>query len=111
MQTSHGADAQRIDHLFDSSEARFDQWRNLLKACQQWVAAIGRKDAAAQKGRCAALFGKILPAEDFHAYPGARLLATLKDRIDGDDAMGATRLTQRISMALMLRSYRRDASE
>jgi len=111
MRTSHGAEAQRIDHLFDSAEARFDQWRNLLKASQQWVAAIGRKGAAEQKGRFATLFGEILPAEDFHAYPGARLLATLKDRIDGDDAMGAARLTQRISMALMLRSYRRDASE
>ena len=42
MQTSPGAATQRIDHLFDSAEARFDQWRILLKACQQWAAAIGR---------------------------------------------------------------------
>ena len=111
MKTSQGAEAQRIDHLFDSAEARFDRWRILLKACQQWSAMLGTKKAAAQKAACAALLDGILPAEDFHAYPGARLLAMLKERIDGDDAVGATRLAQRISLALMLRSYRRDAAE
>ena len=111
MKTSQGAEAQRIDHLFDSAEARFDRWRILLKACQQWAAVVGTKKVAAQKATCTALLGEILPAEDFHAYPGARLLATLKDRIDGDDAVGATRLVQRISLALMMKSYRRDAAE
>ena len=99
MKTSPGAQSQRIDHLFDAAEARFDQWRDLLKACQQWAAAVGRKGAAAQKDKCAALLAAILPAEDFHAYPGARLLATLEDRIDGDDAMGASRLTPTTSAA------------
>jgi arginine decarboxylase len=111
MKTSQGAEAQRIDHLFDSAEARFDQWRVLLKGCQQWAASIGTKKAVAHKATCTGLLGGILPAEDFHAYPGARLLATLKDRIDGDDAVGATRLVQRISLALMMKSYRRDAAE
>jgi arginine decarboxylase len=111
MKTSQGAEAQRIDHLFDSAEARFDKWRVLLKGCQQWAASIGTKKAVAHKATCTGLLGGILPAEDFHAYPGARLLATLKDRIDGDDAVGATRLVQRISLALMMKSYRRDAAE
>jgi len=111
MKSSSAAARKRIDHLFDSAEARFDQWRRLHKACQSWAGNVGKQGAAAQKTACAALFGEILPAEDFHAYPGARLLATLRDRIDGDDAMGATRLIQRISQALILRSYRRDASE
>ncbi len=69
---------QRIDHLFDLAESRFDKWRDLLKASQQWAARVGTKDAATQKTRCEALLGEILPVEDFHAYPGARLLATLK---------------------------------
>ena len=111
MKSNASAEQTRIDHLFDSTEARFDRWRNLLKACQQWSALLGTKKAVRQKEACAALLDEILPAEDFHAYPGARLLATLKERIDGDDAVGSTRLTQRISMALMLRTYRRDAAE
>ena len=80
MKTSQSAEAQRIDHLFDAAEARFDRWRILLKACQQWAASVGTKKAAAQKAACTGLLGDILPAEDFHAYPGARLLATLKHR-------------------------------
>jgi arginine decarboxylase len=104
-------EARRVDHLFDAAEARFDRWRQLLKACQRWAAATGKKEADPLKATCAAVFGEILPVEDFFAYPGTRLLATLQDRIDGDDAVGATRLSQRISSALMLRSYRRDAAE
>jgi arginine decarboxylase len=102
---------QRIDHLFDLAEARFDNWRDLLKASRQWAARVGTKDAAPQKTRCAALLGEILPVEDFHAYPGARLLATLKERVGSGDAVGATRLVQRISESLVQRSYRRDPAE
>jgi arginine decarboxylase len=111
MQIIKGAATQRIDHLFNSSGARFDQWRVLLKACQQWTAAIGKQGVAAQKDKCAALLDAMLPAEDFHAYPGRRLLAVLKERVEGDDSVGAARLVQRISAALMVRSYRRDAAE
>jgi arginine decarboxylase len=111
MVSRRTAEPQRIDHLFDSAEARFDQWRDLLKASQRWAARVGTKEAAALKSRCTTQFGDILPIEDFHAYPGARLLATLKDRIDGGDAVGASRLAQRISSALIMKSYRRDAAE
>jgi arginine decarboxylase len=111
MKTSDTAELRRIDHLFDAAEARFDRWRLLLKACQQWSTLLGTDKAAPQKETCAELLGGMLPAEDFHAYPGRRLLAALEDRIDGDDAVGAARLAQRISQALMLRTYRRDAAE
>ena len=75
MKASTAAGRGRIDHLFDSAEARFDRWRGLLKACQQWSAMAGTKKAVKQKEACAALLDGMLPAEDFHAYPGARLLA------------------------------------
>ena len=38
-------------------------------------------------------------------------MPSLKDRIDSGDAVGASRLSQRISAALVLKSYRRDAAE
>jgi hypothetical protein len=72
VKTSIGAEQGRIDHLFDSTEARFDRWRKLLKACQQWSAMLGAKKAVKQRESCAALLDEILPAEDFHAYPGTR---------------------------------------
>ena len=105
------SESQRIEHLFDTAEARFDDWRGLLKASQLWAARVGTKEATGLKSRCAAQFGEMLPIEDFHAYPGARLLATLKDRIDSSDAVGVSRLVQRISSARVMRSYRRDAAE
>ena len=105
------SESQRIEHLFDTAEARFDDWRDLLKASQLWASRVGTKEATGLKSRCAVQFGEMLPIEDFHAYPGARLLATLKDRIDSGDAVGVSRLVQRISSALVLRSYRRDAAE
>ena len=111
MASQDNPEMRRVDHLFDAAEARFDRWRELLKACQRWAARAGTKEAGKLKTACSVLFGAIEPAEDFHAYPGARLLAMLRDRIDGDDPVGAMRLSQRISFALMQRSYRRDAAE
>ena len=53
----------------------------------------------------------LLPLEDFQAYPGARVLNAIKERVAGGDAMGTARLVQRVSSALMSRSYRSDAGE
>ena len=49
--------------------------------------------------------------EDFQAYPGARLLNAIEERVAGGDALGTARLVQRVSTALMSRSYRSDAGE
>lgn len=111
MATKRTVEPQRIDHLFEPAEARFDQWRELLKAAQLWAARLGSKDAAALKLRTSDLLDGLRPTEEFHAYPGGRLLAVLQDRIDSGDATGASRLSQRISAALVLKSYRRDATE
>jgi arginine decarboxylase len=111
MDARDRSEPRRVDHLFDLTEARFDRWRELLKACQRWVAARATAEAESLKAACATGFEELLPVEDFHAYPGPRLLATLKERLDGDDAVGFLRLSQRISSAMVSRSYRRDAAE
>ena len=90
MESDETRGVRRIDHLFDLAEARFDRWRDLLDLSHQWVASIGTKDAATRKSRCEELLGEILPVEDFHAYPGARLLATLKERLGGSEVVGTT---------------------
>ena len=46
--------------------------------------------------------------EEFHAYPGPRLMKTLKDRIAANDAGGTARLVRRISDAILTRSYARE---
>jgi arginine decarboxylase len=101
----------KIDHFFSAVAARSDRWRELNKTAQVWAARIRTPDAPKLQSQCASLLEVLTPLEAFHAYPGARLLSILRDRLTAEDAMGMARLVQRISMALMSRSYRRDPAE
>jgi arginine decarboxylase len=97
----------RIDHLFSAPEARLDRWRDLHKAVQRWAA----KPSAEKQAESAEALARLEPLEDFHAYPGGRLIGMIRERLKTGDAMGTGRLIERISMALMNRNYRRDPSE
>ncbi len=105
------ATSPRIDHFFSAVAARLDRWRDLNRATQTWAATPGGRDAAGLQAACSAALAELLPMEDFQAYPGARLLNAIKDRLAGGDALGTARLVQRVSSALMSRSYRSDAGE
>src|SRR4029453_17567258 len=100
------ATAPRIDHFFSAVAARLDLWRDLSRAAQAWAASPA--DAGLQSACHGALTG-LLPLEAFQAYPGARVLNAVKERLAGGDAPGTARLVQRVSSALMSRSYRDDA--
>jgi arginine decarboxylase len=102
--------APRIDHFFSAVGARLDLWRDLNRATQAAANPANRGDANAQVA-CQEALAALLPMEDFQAYPGARVLNAIKDRVAAGDAPGAARLVQRVSSALMSRSYRRDAGE
>src|SRR6185295_3485416 len=105
------APAPRIDHFFSAVAARLDLWRDLSRAAQAWGAnATSRGDAGLQAA-CQAALTAIQPLEDFQPYPGARVLNAIRERVAGGDAMGAARLVQRVSSALLSRSYRSDAGE
>jgi arginine decarboxylase len=101
----------RIDQLFAAPEMRLDRWRELHKAVQRWAAGAGRPQSQAMHKECSEALSRLLPLEEFHAYPGPRLTGFLRDRLAGGDAMGAERLIARISMAMMTRNYRSDAAE
>ena len=101
----------RIDHFFSAVAARLDRWRDLNRAAQTWAASPAGGDTAGLQAACADALAELLPMEDFQAYPGARLLNAIKDRLAGGDALGTARLVQRVSSALMSRSYRSDAGE
>src|SRR5512134_3171729 len=101
----------RIDHLFSAPEARLDRWRDLHKAVQRWAAKPSRKEGAPAQAECVEAMAALVPLEDFNAYPGPRLIGMLRERLESGDAMGTARLIERISMALMTRSYRRDPVE
>ncbi|MHA3979832.1 ornithine decarboxylase [Halovulum sp. GXIMD14794] len=94
---------RRIDHFFSLPGARTDRWRALHAAARYWARGRGDKDTV--RG----LFGELGPYEAFFAYPGRSLLASLRQRIDGGRAEAASILAQRISEAILTRSYKEDA--
>jgi arginine decarboxylase len=101
------ADPERIDRLFALPESRTDAWLDLQRLTRAW--AEGATTPGAKE--CAAALEALAPLEDYHAYPGPGLLATLKERITAGDTYGAARLVRRISLALMTHAYRRNPSE
>jgi arginine decarboxylase len=103
--------APRLDHFFSAVAARLDLWRDLNRAAKAWASGPASRGDARLQTACSDAFAALQPVEDFQAYPGARALNAIKERLSDGDAIGASRLVQRISTALMTRSYRADAGE
>ncbi|QIE56729.1 decarboxylase [Pikeienuella piscinae] len=96
---------RRVDHFFSFPGARADRWRALHAAARDW--ARNRSDQAAVRGE----FDELGRYEEFFAYPGRKLLATLRQRIDGGQAGAAAALARRISEAILTRSYKADPDD
>jgi len=97
--------AGRIDQFILMHSARDDRWRDITGLARSW--ATGHGDRSALESALVA----ISPVEEFHAYPGARMLGALKECIARNDAGGAADLARRISNALLTRSYRERAGD
>ena len=93
---------ERIDQFFLMHSARADTWRNVMTAAESWAA--GGKD----KNAVQAALKDLLVLEEFHAFPGQRLMQALNDRIAANDSGGTARLVRRISDAILTRSYTRE---
>ena len=89
------------------SQLRSDQWRQLNAAARAWANA-GDAARGAARDACAKLFDTATRLEYCWAYPGERLLAALREALDGADAALFARLTQKVSGALLSGDYRRD---
>src|SRR5689334_25371364 len=59
---------RRIDQFFSGPGARADEWRSLLEAAKAW--SSGSED----RNRFETLLGEIAVMEEFHAFPGPRLM-------------------------------------
>src|SRR3954469_14090330 len=105
------ASAPSVDHFFSAIDARLDLWRDLSRAAQASAATPATRSDASLLAACSDALTALLPMEAFQAYPGPRLLNAIKERLAGGDALGTARLVQRVSSALMSRSYRGDAGE
>src|SRR5918994_413499 len=97
--------SQRIDQFILLHSARLDNWRESRGSAEKWQAG------AAQRADLDAIVHAMEAVEGYHAYPGPKLFALLRERIAANDASGAARLARRISNALMTRVYRERPSE
>lgn len=113
MSSTAKASAVRVDQFFTVAEARFDRWRTLLQAARAWESAANQQQREKDKRQATTLgtLRDLLQWEDFFAYPGYKLLESLKERISSGDAIGTSRLAQSISTALLTHSYRNNVGD
>src|SRR3954454_18939944 len=96
---------QRIDQFFSGPGARADSWRFLVDAAKAWSKGTGSRE------QFDALFAPIEVTEEYHGYPGLRLMAALKDTAASGDASATAALATRIVHALQTRSFRQHAGD
>jgi arginine decarboxylase len=94
-----------VDQFLLIHSARADNWREITTLADAWAANRGERAALE------AAIAAVAATEEYHAYPGARLLAALMERIATNEAGGAARLARRISNALLTHAYRGRPSE
>ena len=99
--------------FYSALAERFDRWRTLNRIARSWAAAEAgggerRQSTADLRSIGSDLLAQMETLESFFAYPGPKLMAAVRERIAGGDAAGLVRLVQRISSALLTRSYRED---
>src|SRR4051812_49373883 len=95
--------SRRIDHFY----ARADRWRDLASIAARWASGTTGREAVATA------FAELSLQEEFHAFPGGRLMAALRDRLDIDpaSALPFAALARRISAAVATGDYKHDLSE
>ncbi len=86
---------QRMDSFLAMQSGRSDLWRDALSASRDWAA--GTSTRADVEDRIA----KLAVLEEFHAYPGVRLMAYLRDKISADEAAVAADLIRRFSDTIL----------
>jgi arginine decarboxylase len=99
------AHERRIDQFFSGPGARADEWRGLVEAAKAWSTGAGDRGGFEER------LSQLAITEEYHAYPGPRLMAALRERAGAGDAAGALALATRITHALQTRSFRQHAGD
>jgi arginine decarboxylase len=99
-----------LKDFFSAAEARSDRWCEMNTVGRSWEAAVAQGQPGDKFHQQAAqLLGDITPIESYWAYPGPRLMATVRETMDEANAGVFARLVQKISSALLTGSYRHDS--
>ena len=108
---SHESDTKTQDFqdFFSAAEARIDRWRELSAVGRAWEAAASRGQAGeTAAGNASRLLADVAALEEYWAYPGSRLMASVAEALREHNAAVFARLVGKISMALVTGSYRHD---
>ncbi len=98
-------------NFFSASEARIDRWRQLNATSRAWEASIAKgKPDDKLHVEAAQIFTEIQPLEDYWAFPGPRLMATISEALEQRNAAVFARLVQKTSNALLTGSYRYESA-
>jgi arginine decarboxylase len=68
------AEERRIDRCFSGPGARADECRGLVEAAKAWSSGSGDRAGFDEK------LSQLAITEEYHAYPGLHLMATLTER-------------------------------
>ena len=95
----------RIDQFFAGPGARADQWYQLVELAKSW------SGGSANREEFEAALAELAATEEFHAYPGLKLMTALRDAAAASDAHATATLARRITRALVTRSFRQNAGD
>ena len=95
----------RIDRFFAGPGARADQWYHLVELAESW------SRGSADRATFEAALTELTATEEFHAYPGLKLMTALRDAAAANDAHATATLARRITRALLTRSFRQNAGD
>jgi arginine decarboxylase len=86
---------QRMDSFLAMQSGRSDLWRDALSASRDWAAGTSTRTDVEDR------IAKLAVLEEFHAYPGVRLMGYLRDKISADEAAVAADLIRRFSDTIL----------
>jgi arginine decarboxylase len=99
-----------LKDFFSAAEARTDRWSEMNTVGRAWESALTQGQPADKfLAQAAQLLEEISPLESYWAYPGPRLMATIREAIDEDNGGVFARLVQKISSSLLTGAYRHDS--
>ena len=105
MSRKIGDDHVQIDRFFAGPGARADQWSHLLELAQSW------SRGASNRATVEAALSEMAATEEFHAYPGLKLMSALREAAAANDAHSTATLARRITRALLTRSFRQNPGD
>ena len=95
----------RLSNVLVAASLRADQWRQLNANARAWAQA---GSASPLRSQFESQLEELLRMEHCWAYPGERLIGTLRDALAQGDAPLFARLVRKISGAILSGDYRRD---